>query len=505
MKTTKDLVIGVDSSTTASKAIIWDGEGTALAEGRCAIPLLMPQPAWHEQPAEAWWTATAAALRSATSQIDQQRLAALCITIQRETFVPVDKNGQPLRNAIVWMDERCRSLLPELDRLCGGGAVHKTTGKPLSGNLTLGKIFWLKKNEPSTFQAADMWLDVHAFLAHKRTGYYRTAWGCADPTGLFDIKNSRWAEELIQAIGLSPDHLPEAYPTGEIIGEVTREASEICGLPAGLPVVAGIGDGQAAALGMNIARPGIASLSLGTSVVSGTLTETYLTDRAFRTMNSGLREAYLLEAVILSGTYLINWLVENFGSEGDAETLKEAVKQVPPGSSGLMLVPYWNSVMNPYWDAGASGIVVGWRGFHDRKALYRSILEGIAFEVRMQIDSMQSALGTNIENIIAGGGGAHSPTWCQIIADITCKSVYCSKSAEAAALGAGILAAHAAGLYTDVRSAAAAMTRIEPVEFKPDPERSAFYGQLYEQVYRHLFPVLQPYLDLLTELTEKRE
>jgi len=502
MKTPKDLVIGIDCSTTASKAIVWDQDGVAVAEGRCAISVLMPRLAWHEQDAELWWTATAQALRTALSQVDPSRLAALCITHQRETFVPVDPNGQPVRNAIVWMDERSRSLLPQLDRVCGRDAIHQVTGKPLAGNLALGKILWLKEKEPSVFARAFKFLDVHAFLVHRLTGYFRTGWGCADPTGLFDLQNQRWAEGLVHAIGLRLDQLPDVFPTGAIVGEVTDEAAGVCGLPRGLPIVAGIGDGQATALGTNITRPEMASLSLGTSVVLGTLTATYLTDRAFRTTNSALRDAYLLEAVILSGTYLIQWFLENFNAGGDVQPFEDAIQRVPPGSLGLMLVPYWNSVMNPYWDAGASGIVVGWHGIHNRTHLYRAILEGIAFEICLHIANTQATLGTSIESLMVVGGGAHSSTWCQIIADVTGKPVFRSMAQETAALGVGILAAHAAGFYPDVQAAANAMTRIETVPFIPDPARHAFYSRLYEQVYQHLFPALQTYLDRLTELTE---
>ena len=501
---TQDLVIGIDCSTTASKVIVWNLDGTAVAEGRCAIPLFMPRPAWHEQPAELWWTATAQALRAALSQVELQRLAALCIAHQRETFVPVDRDGQPLRNAIVWMDERCRSLLPQLDHMYGSESIHQLTGKPLSGNLTLGKIFWLEENEPSVFERTCKFLDVHAFLVHKLTGSFRTGWGCADPTGLFDMRNHRWADDVIRTIGVRSDQLPDVFQTGEIIGAVTREAATVCGLPIGLPIVAGIGDGQATALGANITRLGVACTSLGTSVVSGTLTETYLTDRAFRTTNSALRNTFLLETVILSGTYLINWFLDNFGSNDNADALEEAIKHVPPGSLGLMLVPYWNSAMNPYWDASASGVVVGWRGIHNRAHVYHSIMEGIAFEVRLHISGMEAALGTNIESLIAVGGGARSSTWCQIIADITGKPVFRSMTPEVAALGAGILAAWAVGRFADVQMAAAAMTRIEAASFVPDPARYSFYSRLYEQVYCHLFPALQTYLDRLTELTENR-
>jgi xylulokinase len=499
----KDLVMGIDCSTTASKVLVWDAQGNAVAEGRGTIPLRMPRPTWHEQPADSWWTATVQALRAAITQIDARRLAALCITHQRETFVPVDENGQPLRDAILWMDERCRALLPEIDRLCNRDTIHQLTGKPLAGNLSIGKIFWLKQNEPAIFARTFKFLDVHSFLVHKLTGHYRTGWGCVDPTGLFDSQNQCWSEQLVRAIGLRMDQLPDVFPTGEIIGEVNEVAAKECGLPIGLPIVAGIGDGQAAALGANVAQPGIAMLSLGTSVVSGTLAQKFMTNRAFRTTNSGLRGAYLLESVILSGTYLINWFLENFGVEMNAQILHEEIQRVPPGSLGLMLVPYWNSVMNPYWDACASGVVVGWRGVHTRAHLYRAIMEGIAFEIRLHMNEMQNALGANIERLVAVGGGASSSTWCQIIADVTGKPVVRSTTKEVAALGAGIIAAHAAGFYPDVQTAAMAMTRIESESFASDSTRSAFYSDLYDQVYRHLFPALQTYLDRLTELTEK--
>jgi xylulokinase len=308
------------------------------------------------------------------------------------------------------------------------------------------------------------------------------------------------------------EQLPEAFAPGETLGEMTQEAAAACGAPVGLPVVAGLGDGQAAGLGTNITRPGSAYLSLGTSVISGVYSEAYVAGRAFRTMNSGLPGAFLLETALMGGAYTINWFIEHFANATDlisgasAEAAFEAaIQQVPPGSLGLMLVPYWNSVLNPYWDAAASGIVVGWRGAHGRAHLYRSILEGIAFEQRLNTSGVESALGQAVESFIAVGGGAKSSAWLQIMADITGKPIYRSSTPEAAALGAGILAASAAGLYADAREAAQAMAHTESAPFEPDPTRSAFYNCLYEQVYRHLFSALQPYLDRLTELTEGGE
>ena len=165
-----------------------------------------------------------------------------------------------------------------------------------------------------------------------------------------------------------------------------------------------------------------------------------------------------------------------------------------------MLVPYWNSVLGPYWDAAASGIVVGWRGHHQLPHLYRAILEGIAFEQHLGTLSVENAVGQSVNRYIAMGGGAQSDLWCQIIADITDKPVYRAATTEAAALGAGILAATAAGCYSDIRQAAQEMTHILPQSFEPDPARHEFYNRLFEEVYRPLFPALQPYLDHLASI-----
>ncbi len=500
------LVIGLDCSTSACKAVVWDCCGNAVAKGYSPLPLITPQPTWHEQSAESWWTATVHALRQAVSMVDGSRLGALCITHQRETFVPVDDQGRPLTNGVLWMDERARELLPSLEQSCAQQHFHQQTGKRLSVNLTLAKIAWLKEKQPDIFARTSKYLDVHAFLVHRLTGLYQTGWGCADPTGMFDMQNHCWAESILNKIGIRLDQLPEVCPSGTVVGTVIPSVAQTCGLPIGLPVVAGIGDGQANGLGVNITAPGEACLSLGTSVISGTFSDHYVVDPAFRTMTGGIPESYLLETVLLGGGYTISWFMEKIADPSGREIgqlqddYDRAASAVPPGSAGLMVVPYWNSVLGPYWDPAASGIVVGWRGFHQRAHLYRAILEGIAFEQKLYTMGVEKALGQFVRRYIVIGGGAQSHLWCQIIADITNKPVFLAATTDAAALGAGILAAVAAGYYTDARQAAQAMTHILPQSFEPDAARHEFYNGLFEEVYRPLFPALQPYLDRLTSI-----
>lgn len=508
--TAADLLLGIDSSTTACKAIVWDTSGTPLAEGRAALPLYMPRPAWHEQPAESWWETLAQAVRTAVAHIKTSHIAALCITTQRETFVPVDAVGKPLRPAIVWMDERAHNLLPTIAQEYGAERIHHETGKPLSGNLTLAKIAWLRRYEPDIFARTAKYLDVAAFLIHKLTGHYRTGWGCADPTGLFDMRTSGWNADLLAYLGVNVTQMPEAYPPGAVVGTVTAEAAALTGLPVGLPVVAGVGDGQAGGLGVGITGPGQAYLNLGTAVVSGTYADTYVTDLSFRTMCGAIPGSYSLETVLLGGTYTISWFVEQFADSDDrlqdGQTVEmlydNLIADIPPGAEGLLLVPYWNSAMNPYWDAAASGIVVGWRGIHTRAHLYRAILEGIAFEQRLHTEGVEAALGCPVSSYVTMGGGSQSIRWQQIIADVTGKPVYRAVTTEAAALGAAILAATGAGICADARAAAQAMTRLEQRPFTPDAARHEFYTRLYTEVYRELFPALQPYLRRLTALSE---
>jgi xylulokinase len=502
-----DLVVGVDCGTSGSKAIVWDRYGQRVSEGRSPLPLFQPQPLWHEQPAERWWEATAGALRQAMLGVEPGRIAGLCISHQRETFVPVDEGGSPLRNAILWMDERAGGLLPGLEQKIGGERFHRITGKRLSGNLSAAKIAWLREREPAVFKRADKFLDVHAFLAHRLTGEFRTGWGCADPMGLFDMGRRDWSEEILGVLELGPERFPKLAPTGAVVGRVSAEAARACGLPAGLLVAAGLGDGQASGLGAGVSGPGESYLSLGTSVISGTFAPEYVTSEHFRTMSGGLPGTYFLETVILGGTYTIDWFLEKIAPDLAAlggspkEALEALARQVPPGCEGLILVPYWNSAMNPFWDARASGIVAGWRGVHQRAHLYRAILEGIAFEQRLHTEGVSRALGCAIERYLAAGGGAASDLWCGILADITGRQVARAGTVETACLGAGMLVAAAAGLHPDVPTAARAMAPPVGRVFEPDPARHAFYSRLYEEVYRELYPALRGVLGRLAEVS----
>ncbi len=498
---TRDLVLGLDSSTSACKAIVWDVRGKIIAEGRAPLAVDMPHPGWHEQSAEDWWQAAIVAIRKSVVQIDPRRLAALSVAHQRESFVPLDADLSPLRPAILWMDERARPLLAELERQLDGPRFHQATGKPFSGNLIPGKLAWLRLHEPRVFQSTSLFADTLAYLHLRLTGQPVTGFGSADPLGLFNMPQAAWDEPTLKTLGLASGCLPRVLPPGALAGHVTRQAAQETGLPEGLPVITGLGDGQASALGLNCVQPGQTSLSLGTSIVTGTPSSTYTVDRAFRTMTAGIPGSYLLETVLLGGTYTISWFLERFAPGRSPEQMETEALSIPPGAQGLLVLPYWNSVMNPYWDASAAGLTLGWRGIHGPAHFYRAILEGIALELRLHMEGIGAALGQSPRLLAASGGGSRSLLWRQIIADVTGISVSRSETVEAAALGAGILAAAGAGLFPDVASAAQSMTPplIEPLS--PDPLRAGQYERLYA-AYRGLYPALRGAFQALAETDE---
>jgi xylulokinase len=484
-------VIGIDSSTTATKAVVWDRDGRAVAEGRGEFALAVPRPGWHEQDAEDWWRSCTTAVTRALESVDGPDIEALCVTHQRETFVCVDEHGTPVRPAIVWMDVRATDEVAAL----GSEEIHRLTGKPPDTTPALYKLLWLRDHEPQTLERTRWVVDVHAFLVHRLTGMWRTTTACADPLGLIDMERGDWSDDLLARVGLSRERVPTLFTPGEVIGEVSATAAERLGLPAGTPVVGGAGDGQSAALGANATQPGHAYINLGTAIVAGTMSERYVWHRAFRTLIGAVPGTYLLETLLQGGTYTVNWFLERIamldapglGLElRDVDVLEAAATRLGPGAEGLLLVPYMASAQTPYWDPAARGVLFGLAGHHGRQHIFRAILEGIAFEQRLAFEGMEPQLDAPIEVLLMTGGGSRSPLWRQIVADVTGKLVVACREAETTSLGAGMQAAAAAGWHGSVREAAEAMSGVG-VRHTPSASAAARYDELFA-VYREIYP-----------------
>lgn len=504
---TKDLVIGIDSSTTATKAIAWTGDGQLVAEGRCPVELSNPVPLHYEQDARDWWRALCGAVQALGREIDLGRTAAIAIANQRETWVPVDEDGEPLRPAMVWMDERGRPDVDLLEASVGRDRLLQITGKIPGPLPCLYSIHWMKREEPDLYAKTARFLDVHGFLAKRLTGSFRTSWSSADPTALLDIESKRYSAEILDVLELDERKFAEPRRPGSVLGEVHAAAAEATGLPIGTPLIAGGGDGQAAGLGTGVLRPGRAYLNLGTASVSGVYGATYATDPAFRTMTSLSGDGYIFELCLITGTFLTNWLVEQLFEEDPVKDpdvylkLEREAARLPAGADGLMLMPYWGGVMTPYWDADARGLLIGLSSEHGRGHLYRAMMEGIALDEAMGLEGIEKATGETVQELLTIGGGSKSDLWCRIIANVTAKPVMRLATAEATSLGAGIAAAIGVDWFEDAASAAAEMAgKVEDI-IEPEPAVAGRYAELLG-IYKRLYPSTRSILNDLTAFKE---
>jgi xylulokinase len=492
-------VLGVDCSTTACKAVLWGPRGRPLGEGRAPLALANPAPDAYEQDAASWWRATALAVRRALDAAGPRaaaRLDALCLAHQRETVVVTDDGGRPLRPALVWMDARCRAQVRRAREALGDDALRELSGKVPCTTPSVYKLMGLFERDRALDPSRVRVFEVHGWLAWRLTGRLATSLASADPTGLVDMRRGAWSPEVAALAGLDCARLPELLPPGALVGPLAPRAARALGLRPGLPVVAGAGDGQAAALGTGVTDAARAYLNLGTALVAGAPSPSYRTGRAFRTLYAAQPGAYLLETDLKGGSFSLSWFLRQvLGRRGGADeftrlrALEVEARRLAPAAGGLLFVPYLHGVMNPYWDDDASALWFGLRGDHGAAALYRSLLEGLAFEQRLALEGVEAEAGLRAGELRATGGGAKSDFWCQIVADVTRTPVRRVRSAEATCLGAGMLAALGSGWFASAADAAAAMTSAGRA-FEPGPASDA-YDDWFRHVYAGLYPAVR--------------
>jgi xylulokinase len=498
--------IGVDSSTQSTKAILFDVEGKVIKEARSAYGFTSPHNGWAEQDAAMLWESLCKALRTLANAVSNRHILGMGIAYQRETFVLLDEKGRAMRPAILWLDQRSLNEVKEIEHDIGGETFHRLTGKILNTLPSLPKLKWIKNNETELYGRMDKFCDVGAFLNYKLTGRFVSPYSGADTSGLFDLEKRDWSFDLLSYMGLHRAHMPDAVPAGACVGGITKQAAEETGLPAGLPVYAAGGDGQVFAVGTGSLGSETVALSLGTSVVWGVHSETYRKSCHFRTMMGCQPDTYYCESAIISGSNTITWFVNEMGgvdtirvaSRGASpeSLLEKKIREIDPGCEGLVTLPYWRGAMNPYNSPGARGATLGWSDYHSRYHFYRSILEGIAFELRSVISSYDETLQLTPRSIRIGSGGAQSAVWPQIISDVIGLDVEVSESFENTALGAAVISAWGAGVYRDINEASLRMTRMG-VRLQAVDDRHKIYNRLYEDVYRHIFPVLDRFLNRL--------
>ena len=487
-------VIGVDCSTTAVKAIAFDADGASIAEGRAPLTRSAPHPGWAEQSAESWWDATCIALLSLTRQLDRMDAGparGLAITHQRESFVCLDAAGDEVGPAILWLDTRAGDQIARF----GTPDIHAVSGKPPSTTPSLYKLIWLRENEPERLAATAMVAETHAYLVRRLTGRWATSTASADPMALLDMSTFTWSEKLLGLAGLSSRQMPELVPPGSVIATVSAEASAKTGLPAGLPVIAGAGDGQCAGLGAAAVEPDHVYLSLGTSLTIGVQSDEFSVSDSYRTLASPLAGAYTLEALMASGLLSLAWLRERVASLPDTaegvDALTRMAETASPGSRGLLFLPYLTSAETPYWDADARAAFVGLGDHHGLGDMAHAVFEGLALESRLLLDAIEEDRGIRVTRVTAMGGGSRSPMMLRTFANVLDRDISVAREPETAALGAAMLAAF--GVELDgVRTLTEIASRMSGVERTVTPHEASrqLYADLFA-VYRTVYPSLR--------------
>jgi xylulokinase len=485
--------LGIDISTTGSKAIVIDERGAIRAAASSPHTLQSPQPLWSEQDPGQWWEAASASVRAALEQagLAGDNIAAVGLTGQMHGLVLLDEAGEVLRPAILWNDQRTQAQCDEIHARIGKEKFIQITGNVALTGFTAPKILWVQENEPAVYARIAHVLLPKDFVRYKLTG--DMAMDKADGAGtvLMDLKARHWSPEILQALDISANWMPELYEGPEITGTVTSEAADRTGLPAGIPVVAGGGDQAAQAVGVGAIHEGIVALTLGTSgVVFATTSSPFIEPEGrLHAFCHSVPDRWHLMGVMLSAAGSLRWYRDTFAPGMDYDRLLEPAAEIAPGAEGLLFLPYLTGERTPYPDPLARGAFVGLTVRHTMPHLTRVVLEGVAFGLRDSFELMKNTGLASIDQVRISGGGAKSLLWQQILADVFDSELVTVNTTEGAAYGAALLAGVGDGCWPSVDAACEATIRITG-KVEPNSEAARRYEDVYS-IYRGLYPALR--------------
>ena len=485
-------VIGIDSSTTATKAQLVDESGDVAAVASSEYSYETPQPLWSEQEPELWWNAATASVSAvlAESGVPGSAVKAIGLTGQMHGLVLLDDRGEVLRPSILWNDQRTAAECDEMRQRIGRQRLIRITGNDALTGFTAPKILWVRNNEPEVFRRVAHVLLPKDYVRYRLTDQYAVDRAGGAGTILFDLARRTWSQEILAGLDLDPAFFPPTFEGHETTGLVTANAAEATGLAPGTPVVAGAGDQGANGVAVGAIDPGVVGLSLGTSGVVFTATSRPAVEPEGRlhAFCHGVPDRWHFMGVMLSAAGSFRWFRDALAPGEDFGTLATAAGTVAAGSDGLLFLPYLTGERTPHPDPVARGGFVGLTVRHKRDHLTRAVLEGVAFGLRDSFELIRNAGSADLAEVRVSGGGTRSPEWRQILADVLDAEVRTVATAEGAAQGAALLAAVGAGWFADAATASAEWLRLDsPTTPGPD---SAVYEKLYSD-YSALYPALK--------------
>ena len=507
--TDHEYLLGIDVGTFNLKTSLWSADGKLVNTVNREYGVTHPKPLWAEQNPEIWWQALKSTSKELIKKADIEPSSIIGIGVSAfvPPLVPLDKNGNVLRSAILSFDQRSTHQAVRLRREIGR-EVFKIAGNRIApGAFSATSMVWIKEREPKVFEEAYKFVHANGYITYKLTNTFSMDFSNASMTLLFDTARRRWSEKLCDLIGVPIEKLPKAVGSWEVVGELTSEAAEDLGLKRGVPVVAGGNDSACSMLGAGVVEPGMVLESIGTSIVFAYVNDTPLFDARVMNRCHVVPDLWFNLAGMSTSGASYRWFRDEFGDVEKALAAKldtdpyvlldEEAERSPPGARGLMFLPYLSGERSPIWNPNARGVVFGLTLNHTRGDFIRSILEGGAYAV---LDNMEvfTKRGLEIKEIRITGGGARSKLWRQIMADVLGVPLKKPSTVETATLGAAILAGCGAGIYESPRLAAKRFVRVEDTE-KPRAKQHKMYVKYFE-LFKKIYESLIDCYDLASNL-----
>jgi len=496
-------LLGIDIGTSGTKTLLIAESGEPLASATAEYPLHTPRPGWAEQDPHEWWNATVATIREvlARAGIDGADVRGIGLSGQMHGSVFLDAQGEVLRPALLWCDQRTAAECEWITERVGAARVVELTSNPVLTGFTAPKIVWLRRHEPQTYARVRKVLLPKDYIRYRLCGEFATEVSDASGTSLFHVRERRWATEMLDAIEIPTEWMPDCFESPVVSARISAEAAAATGLRAGTPVVGGGGDQAAGAVGNGIVEPGIVSSTVGTSGVVFAYSEAPSVDPELRlhTFCHAVPGKWHQMGVMLSAGGSLRWYRDALAAAerevaaalgvDPYDLIAREAAGAPPGCEGLLFLPYLTGERTPYPDPYARGVFFGLSLRHDRRHLARAVLEGVAYGLR---DSFEILAGMDvpIRQVRASGGGARSALWRQIQADVTGREHVTLNVDEGPAFGVALLAGVGTGVWSSVPEACRATIRVVD-RCPPDPERHALYDRYYP-IYRGLYAALKP-------------
>ncbi len=521
----KDLLLAIDQGTQSARALLFDPHGQLVAKARIPIePYFSPQPGWAEQHPEVFWHAICQACQKLWHSPDEiqegyalstlrQRLAAVALTTQRASVVNLDRNGQPLRPAILWLDQRRTEGLKPI----GGwwGLAFRLAGltQTVAYLQAEAEANWIATHQPEIWRQTAKYVLLSGYLTYRLTEQWVDSTACQVGYIPFDYKRFCWCDRRDWkwlALPVDPSMLVELKPPTSQLGEITPAAAQASGIPSGLPLIAAAADKACEVIGAGCLEPHLACLSYGTTATINTTHRKYIEAiPLIPPYPSAIPDAYNLEIQIYRGFWMVSWFKQEFGqheqSLAEQRSIKaeqlfdELVQAVPPGCQGLVLQPYWSPGLR-FPGPEARGAIVGFRDAHTRAHLYRAILEGLAYALREGAERIGKRSGVAIRELRIAGGGSQSEAAMQITADIFGLPTARPHVYEASGLGAAMDAAVGVGIYPSFDTAIPEMSHLGAT-FEPNLKLHRQYDEIYRRIYRQIYNRLRPLYEDLRQIT----